>query len=75
SVEPIIPIFCSSALKSLSILKFRIAVLAYGCHWVRDYLRTNPEVEESETPELLRDRHLCDGVQDLTREFPFRVLN
>ncbi len=28
-------------------------VLAYGCEWVRDYLQTNGEVEES-------DRSLCD---------------
>jgi WD40 repeat protein len=27
--------------------------LNYGCNWVRDYLRTNVEVEDS-------DRHLCD---------------
>ena len=27
--------------------------LNYACNWVRDYLRTNAEVEE-------RDRHLCD---------------
>ena len=30
--------------------------LAYACDWVRDYLRTNAEVEE-------KDRHLCDGVK------------
>ena len=29
--------------------------LNYACNWVRDYLRTNTEVEES-------DRYLCDGV-------------
>jgi WD40 repeat protein len=29
--------------------------LAYACNWVRDYLRTNVEVNQS-------DRHLCDGV-------------
>jgi len=27
--------------------------LMYGCHWVHDYLKTNPNVNES-------DRHLCD---------------
>ncbi|WP_250124674.1 AAA-like domain-containing protein [Chroococcidiopsis sp. CCMEE 29] len=27
-------------------------LLVYGCDWVRDYLRTNPDVSES-------DRHLC----------------
>ncbi|HEY9600933.1 MAG TPA: AAA-like domain-containing protein [Allocoleopsis sp.] len=30
-------------------------VVAVGCDWVRDYLRTNADVKE-------RDRHLCDGV-------------
>jgi hypothetical protein len=30
--------------------------LNYACNWVRDYLRTNAEVEES-------DRHLCDDVK------------
>ncbi|MFB2836516.1 AAA-like domain-containing protein [Floridanema evergladense] len=30
--------------------------LVYGCNWVRDYLRTNAEVKES-------DRHLCDDIQ------------
>jgi WD40 repeat protein len=38
-------------------------VVAVGCDWVRDYLRTNVEVEESDS---LRDsfasRHLCDGI-------------
>jgi len=29
--------------------------LEYACNWVRDYLRTNVEVEES-------DRHLCDNI-------------
>ncbi|BAY47951.1 WD-repeat protein [Scytonema sp. HK-05] len=31
----------------------REALVAYGCDWVRDYLRTNAEVSEE-------DRHLCD---------------
>ncbi|MBD2743443.1 AAA-like domain-containing protein [Coleofasciculus sp. FACHB-1120] len=31
-------------------------LLSYGCNWVRDYLRTNADVEES-------DRFLCDGIQ------------
>ncbi|MEG3987398.1 AAA-like domain-containing protein [Microcoleus sp. S28C3] len=31
--------------------------LAYGCDWVRDYLRTNADVKEE-------DRHLCDRVGD-----------
>ena len=31
--------------------------LAYGCDWVRDYLRTNADVKEE-------DRHLCDAVGD-----------
>ncbi len=29
--------------------------LAFGCDWVRDYLRTNADVKEE-------DRHLCDGI-------------
>ena len=29
--------------------------LVRGCDWVRDYLKTNPNVSES-------DKHLCDGV-------------
>ncbi|KAB8335310.1 CHAT domain-containing protein [Scytonema tolypothrichoides VB-61278] len=31
-------------------------ILAYGCDWVRDYLKTNPHVKES-------DRHICDMSQ------------
>lgn len=31
-------------------------VIDYGCDWVRDYLRTNGDLEES-------DRHLCDGIK------------
>ena len=30
-------------------------VLAYGCQWIADYLRTNPNLSES-------DRKLCDGI-------------
>jgi WD40 repeat protein len=30
-------------------------LLVQGCNWVRDYLKTNPNVSES-------DRHLCDGI-------------
>lgn len=30
-------------------------VLHFSCDWVRDYLRTNAEVNQS-------DRHLCDGI-------------
>ncbi|WP_445247287.1 AAA-like domain-containing protein [Microcoleus sp. OTE_8_concoct_300] len=30
--------------------------LAFGCNWLRDYLRTNAEVKEE-------DKHLCDGIQ------------
>ncbi|MFB2934036.1 AAA-like domain-containing protein [Aerosakkonemataceae cyanobacterium BLCC-F154] len=30
--------------------------LEYACNWVRDYLRTNLQVEES-------DRHLCDNIK------------
>lgn len=31
-------------------------LLVKGCEWVRDYLKTNPNVSD-------RDRHLCDGVR------------
>ncbi|HAX74731.1 MAG TPA: hypothetical protein DCY88_02575 [Cyanobacteria bacterium UBA11372] len=31
------------------------SVIAYGCDWVRDYLRTNGDLEES-------DRSLCDNI-------------
>jgi WD40 repeat protein len=31
-------------------------LLVYGCDWARDYLKTNPDVSES-------DRHLCDGFK------------
>ncbi|MFN6563905.1 MAG: AAA-like domain-containing protein [Nostoc sp. ChiSLP01] len=31
----------------------KLDLLEYGCNWVRDYLRTNAEVEEE-------DKHLCD---------------
>jgi WD40 repeat protein len=34
---------------------FQLDFLQYGCNWVRDYLRTNAQVEES-------DRHLCDRI-------------
>jgi len=30
-------------------------LLRRGCDWLRDYLKTNPNVSES-------DRHLCDGI-------------
>lgn len=30
-------------------------LLVQGCNWLRDYLKTNPNVSESE-------RHLCDGI-------------
>jgi WD40 repeat protein len=30
-------------------------LLERGCNWLRDYLKTNPNVSES-------DRHLCDGI-------------
>ncbi len=33
-----------------------VDLLQYGCHWVRDYLQTHVNLEESE-------RHLCDGVK------------
>ena len=36
--------------------------LAFGCDWVRDYLRTNADVKEE-------DRHLCDGVGNNSSNF------
>jgi WD40 repeat protein len=33
----------------------KLDLLEYACDWVRDYLRTNADVEES-------DRHLCDCI-------------
>jgi len=36
--------------------------LAFGCDWVRDYLRTNADVKEE-------DRHLCDGVGNNSLSF------
>jgi WD40 repeat protein len=30
-------------------------LLKKGCNWIRDYLKTNPNVSESE-------RHICDGI-------------
>jgi WD40 repeat protein len=30
-------------------------LLVQGCNWLRDYLKTNPNISES-------DRHLCDGI-------------
>ena len=37
--------------------------LAYACDWVRDYLRTNVEVEESDSQgDSFASRHLCDGI-------------
>jgi len=35
-------------------------LLLRGCDWVRDYLKNNPNVSES-------DRHLCDGIGTLNR--------
>ncbi|WP_066377988.1 nSTAND1 domain-containing NTPase [Anabaena sp. CA = ATCC 33047] len=34
-------------------------LLRRGCHWIRDYLRNNPNVSEV-------DRHLCDDVPPIT---------
>jgi WD40 repeat protein len=40
-------------------------VLTYGCDRVRDYLRTNQEVQQRDTPDSTQgERHLCDGVGD-----------
>ncbi len=36
-------------------------VVAVGCDWVRDYLRTNAEVKQE-------DRHLCDSVSEARRD-------
>ena len=30
-------------------------LLKKGCNWIKDYLKTNPNVSAS-------DRHLCDGI-------------
>ncbi|HEY9863909.1 MAG TPA: hypothetical protein V6D21_06990, partial [Candidatus Obscuribacterales bacterium] len=30
-------------------------LLKKGCNWIRDYLKTNPNVSEN-------DRHICDGI-------------
>jgi len=42
----------------------KVNLLPYGCDFVRDYLRTNVKLEESDS---LRDsfasRHLCDGIK------------
>ena len=40
--------------------------LEYACDWVRDYLRTNMEVEERDSPgDSFASRALCDGIQRL----------
>ncbi|MCA1990804.1 MAG: hypothetical protein LDL41_01985 [Coleofasciculus sp. S288] len=36
-------------------------LLVRGCNWVRDYLKTNPNVSES-------DRHLCDDIPTQTQK-------
>lgn len=36
--------------------------LDYACTWIEDYLQTNVAVAES-------DRHLCDGMQPLRKEY------
>jgi len=65
--------FCSTA--DFTVVKpIDLDVLAYGCDRVGDYLRTNQEVQQRDTPdgtqgdspeETLRDRHLCDGSTDI----------
>ncbi len=30
-------------------------LMTWGCNWIKDYLKTNPNVNDS-------DRHLCDGI-------------
>jgi hypothetical protein len=38
--------------------------LAYACDWVRDYLRTNVEVEERDSSrDSFASRHLCDRIK------------
>ena len=32
-------------------------LLVYGCDWLKDYLKSNPQLTESE-------RQLCDGIGD-----------
>jgi WD40 repeat protein len=37
--------------------------LAFACNWVRDYLKHNSDVSESDTPDgTLRERHLRDRI-------------
>jgi WD40 repeat protein len=31
-------------------------LMVRGCRWLRDYLKTNPNLSES-------DRHICDGIE------------
>jgi WD40 repeat protein len=37
-------------------------ILAYGCDWARDYLKTNPNVSDSEALLLSADRTLCNDI-------------
>lgn len=39
-------------------------LLVYGCNWVRDYLKTNPDVSKSDAygAKESAGRHLCDRV-------------
>jgi len=40
-----------------------VDLLQYGCDWVRDYLRTNVKLEESDFPQdSFASRHLCDNI-------------
>lgn len=32
-------------------------LMVYGCNWAHDYLKTNPDVHDS-------DRHICDRVKN-----------
>jgi hypothetical protein len=56
--------FCSTA--DFTVVKpIDLDVLAYGCDRVRDYLRTNQEVQQRDTPDGTQgERHLCDGIGD-----------
>ncbi|MCT7950366.1 WD40 domain-containing protein [Ancylothrix sp. C2] len=40
---------------------FNLDLFVYGCHWLRDYLRTNSLKEES-------NQHLCEGVNGRSKK-------
>ncbi|MBD0346513.1 MAG: hypothetical protein ICV63_17150 [Coleofasciculus sp. Co-bin14] len=57
-------LICSTA--DFTVVKpIDLDVLAYGCDRVGDYLRTNQEVQQRDTPDGTQgQRHLCDGIGD-----------